>query len=327
MLWTLHQLRAGRPLKAADLAEHFEVGIRTAYRDIDFLRDELHMPLEYVRAQGSWLLTEPTAPLPAVLLSEGELVGLYFAEKVLAQYRGTPYEHDLASAFRKLQALLPEEMVVKPERILGFLELDPGPLPRADPSLFRDVLTALTRRRRLTLRYASASSGKTLDRTVDPYRVLNVAGTWYLVGWDQRRRGVRNFALHRIRTVTLTEEPFEVAADFDFKGYRTESFQIEKGGGPLNVAIRFSPRQARWIRERPWHRSARIQHRLDGGCILRLRVPLTGELTRWVLQYGPDAEVLAPKALRHEVARRAAETLATYRPSARAGKEGGRAAR
>jgi predicted DNA-binding transcriptional regulator YafY len=326
MLWTLGQLRAGRALKATDLAARFEVGVRTAYRDFDFLRDEMRAPLEYDRARGSWSLTEPTAPLPPILLSEGELVALYFAEKVLAQYRGTPYEEDLTSAFRKLQALLPEEVVVRPERILSFLEIDPGPLPRADPAVFRDVLAGLTRHKRLEVRYASASSGRTLDRTVDPYRILSVGGTWYLVAWDARRRAVRDFALHRIRKVTLTDEPFQVTEGFKLDRYRADAFRIEKGGRPLNVAVRFSPRQARWIRERTWHRSARIQDRLDGGCILRLRVPLTSELTRWVLQYGPDAEVLAPKALRKDVARRAAETLAAYRGSARPGKRGANAA-
>ena len=313
MLWTLGQLRAGRPLKATDVAARFEVGVRTAYRDLDFLRDELRAPIEYDRARGSWWLTEPTASLPPIVLTEGELVALYFAEKVLRQYRGTPYEKDVASAFRKLQALLPQEVVVKPDRVLSFMELDPGPLPEADPAVFRDVLAGLTRRRRLVIHYASASSGHTLDRAVDPCRVLNFRGNWYLVAWDERRRAVRDFALHRIRKVTITGEPSAPAAGFDLKKYMADAFHLEKGGRPANVAIRFAPRQARWIRERRWHRSARVQERLDGGCVLRMRVAVTSELVRWVLQYGPEAEVLAPKPLKREVASRLSQALARYK--------------
>lgn len=78
--------------------------VRTAYRDLDFLRDEWRVPGEFDRPQGN-RLTEPTTALPPVTLSQGELVALYFAEKVLAQYRGTPFEADLTSAFRKLQEL------------------------------------------------------------------------------------------------------------------------------------------------------------------------------------------------------------------------------
>jgi predicted DNA-binding transcriptional regulator YafY len=314
MLWTLGQLRAGRPLKATDVAARFEVGVRTAYRDLDFLRDEMRAPLAYDRGRGSWWLTEPTAPLPPIVLSEGELVALYFAEKVLRQYRGTPYEKDVASAFRKLQALLPEEVVVKPDRILSFMELDPGPLPEANPEVFRDVLAGLTRRRRLVIRYASASSGHTLDRAVDPYRVLNFRGNWYLVARDERRRAVRDFALHRIRKVTITGEPSAPAADFDLRKYMADAFHLEKGGRPANVAVRFTPRQARWIRERRWHRSAKVQERLDGGCVLRMRVAVTSELVRWVLQYGPEAEVLAPKGFRDTVARELKLAAGAYTP-------------
>ena len=320
IFWTINELQSGRPLKATDLARRFEVDIRTAYRDIDFIRDEMRLPLEYLRARGSWSFTGPTMALPSVLLTEGELMGLYFAERVLAQYRGTPYEQDLASAFRKVQALLPQEVVVKPQRILGFLELDPGPLPRLDAAVFRDVLHGLVNRRRLDLRYTSASSGRTLDRRVDPYRIVNVAGTWYLVAWDHLRRAVRNFALHRIQKASSTEEPFTVIEGFNFRKHRLEAFAIEKGARPVHVAIRFSPRQARWIRERTWHPSARIQNRLDGGCVLRMQVPLTDELTRWVLQYGPDAEALGPKSLREEVGRRAEQALTNYRPSVKSGK-------
>jgi predicted DNA-binding transcriptional regulator YafY len=312
ILWTLGQLRAGRRLRATDVAAHFEVDVRTAYRDLAFLRDEMRVPAEYDRARATWSLTEPTAPLPPILLSEGELVALYFAEKVLTQYRGTPYEKDLASAFAKLQTLLPEEVVVRPERILSFVSLDPGALADVDPGIFRDVVAGLTRGRRLVIRYASASSGRTLDRSVDPYRVLNVRGTWYLVAWDQRRRAVRDFALHRIRAVEITGEPFQVAAGFDFGRYMADAFRIEKGGRAANVAIRFSPRQAPWIRERPWHRSARVQQRLDGGCVLRMKVAVTSELLRWVLQYGPDAEVLKPRSLRDAVAEKLRAAAKVY---------------
>ncbi len=97
--WALSRLRSGQPLKATDLAREFEVDVRTAYRDIDFLHDEWRIPLEFDRAKGTYLLTEPLAELPAITISEGEVVALYFAERVLAQYRGTrPAPHRVKRA-------------------------------------------------------------------------------------------------------------------------------------------------------------------------------------------------------------------------------------
>ena len=50
-----------------------------------------------------------------------------------------------------------------------------------------------------------------------------------------------------------------------------DAFGVEKGDPPVEVAIRFAPRQARWIRERKWHRSARVQEEINGGLVLRLQ--------------------------------------------------------
>ena len=91
-----------------------------------------------------------------------------------------------------------------------------------------------------------------------------------------------------------------------------EAFGIEKGGRAVEVAVRFAPRQARWIRERKWHRSARIQEGLDGSLTLRLRVADTSELRRWILQFGAEAEVLGPASLRRAIADELRAAAAAY---------------
>ncbi len=78
--------------------------MRTSYRDLDLLRDDRRVPLEYDRHQGTHRLTGPVGSLPLVSLSQGELLAIYFADKVLRQYRGTPFEPDLASAFATVGA-------------------------------------------------------------------------------------------------------------------------------------------------------------------------------------------------------------------------------
>jgi len=320
LLWAVGRLRSDRPLKATDLAAEFEVNVRTAYRDLDFLRDDWRVPLEYDRAQGTYRLTEPTVALPLVTLSEGELVALYFAEKVLAQYRGTPFERDLASAFRKIEDLLPREVRVSPARLDDFLSFDPGPLHTPDAGVFRDVLTALRLRRRLLVRYRSLSSNRTAQRTLHPYHLFNHRGDWYVAGWDEARKQIRIFALHRIRRATLATTSYEIPPGFRFDQYMADAFAIQKGERPVAVSIRFAPRQARWIRERRWHKTARVQERFDGGLVLNLRVAETSEIRRWVLQFGSEAEVLAPRSLRDAVARELEAALGAYGPRRPRGK-------
>jgi predicted DNA-binding transcriptional regulator YafY len=312
-MWALNRLRTGRAIRATDLAQEFEVSVRTAYRDFDFLRDEWRVPLEYDRPQETYRLTEPIGSLPLVSLSQGELVAIYFAEKVLRQYRGTPFEPDLASAFAKMQELLPEEVNVSPDSLDAYLSLDLGPLYTPDAAVFRDVLSAQRQRRKALIRYRSLSSGKTTNRRIHPYHVFNLRGNWYAAAWDEARQAVRDFAIHRIRRIAITTESYEIPRGFEFRKYMADAFGIEKGGRAVEVAVRFAPRQARWIRDRKWHRSARIQEELDGALTLRLRVADTSELRRWVLQFGAEAEVLTPPSLRAAIAESLRTAAATYR--------------
>jgi predicted DNA-binding transcriptional regulator YafY len=286
------------------VAARFEISPRTAYRDFDFLRDDWNVPIAFDHAKRTYRLTEPTTFVAPITISRGELVALFFAEQALRQFRGTPFERDVEHAVRKLQEMLPEDVAVDPGVLEASLSLDLGPVYAADAAIFADVLKAFRARRAVIIRYRSLSSGRTTDRRVRPYHVFNHRGDWYLAAWDERRAAVRDFALHRIRRVTATTERYEIPADFDARAYLGEAFAIEKaarGARPVDVAIRFAPRQARWVRERRWHPSARVQDALDGGCVLRMRVAGLGEVKRWVLQFGAEAEVLSPAALRREV--------------------------
>lgn len=312
MLWTVGELRAGRRLQAGDIARRFEMDIRTAYRDVESLKDSFRAPIEYDRTANTYVLTEPTYSLPLVTLSQGELFALYFAEKVLRQYRGTPYERDLESAFRKVADFLPDRVTVDPRSLEHALSVDLGPVSAPDAATFRTVVDALLHRRRLAMTYTSLSRDRTAERKVDPYHVYNRRGDWYLAAFDPSHREVRDFALPRIRAARLLEHRYEIPEDFDLGAYLSQAFGVEKGRRPVNVAIRFSAHQARWIRERAWHPTARIQERLDGGCVLRMKVSGLAEVKRWVLQYGAEAEVLAPKELRDEVRREVGALTKAY---------------
>ncbi len=108
----------------------------------------------------------------------------------------------------------------------------PGPLHTPDAEIFKDVLAAQRLRRKLLVRYRSLSSNRTWQRRISPYHLFNHHGDWYVAAWDERRKDVRIFALHRIRRATRTTEPFEVPKRFNFKKYMADAFAIQKGEEP-----------------------------------------------------------------------------------------------
>jgi len=69
---------------------------------------------------------------------------------------------------------------------------------------------------------------------------------------------------------------------------------------------------ARWVRERKWHESQRLDEQPDGSLILRFTVSGLGEVKRWVFSFGSHAEVLAPEELREEIQRETKKMAEKY---------------
>jgi len=106
----IHELlKDGKFPNCQDLCIDFEVSYKTVQRDIDFMRDQLQLPIEYDSAHHGFIYTKEVKHLPAVALQEGEVVALLVAQRAAEQYRGTPFEKALRSAFNRLIEGLPSK--------------------------------------------------------------------------------------------------------------------------------------------------------------------------------------------------------------------------
>src|SRR5690349_20856874 len=89
-MFRLHQLlQRERSPNCRSLASELEVSSKTVQRDIDFMRDQLSLPIEYDAVRFGFHYTRPVTEFPGVEMSEGEVVALLIAQKALEQHRGT----------------------------------------------------------------------------------------------------------------------------------------------------------------------------------------------------------------------------------------------
>jgi len=151
---------------------------------------------------------------------------------------------------------------------------------------------AAVERRVLTVLYAGEHALASAARSVEPHQVLNADGRWYVVAWCRRSEGWRHFRADRVIDVALEEETFALRADFHV--LETPAETLRRDAPPVPVRVRFSPAIARWLAERyPQGRP------LEGGG-LEVEFPVLEPhwLVRHILQYGADAEVIEPPAVR-----------------------------
>lgn len=298
-------IRAGRYPSPRSLAEYFEVTERTVHRDLTYLRDVLHAPLEFDRLRGGYHYTDPSFRFTAVhTFSEGELLALLMAVRLLREFRGTSLEPMVQTALDKLSRFLPDSVEISLQELFTGISFAIEPLrgdERKVGDVFAHLASAVRAHRQVRMKYYAASRRESRVRVVDPYNIRFVDGTWYLIGYCHLRRDFRIFALDRIQSLEITDQTFERDPSFAVDKYLADTWRIERGSGLYRVVLRFSQDVVPYVQGKRWHPSQQAELQPDGSLILSFQISSLTEIQRWVLSFGGRCQVLQPAELRERV--------------------------
>ena len=310
----LHDLLMNeRPVNCQQLGREFEVSYKTIQRDLDFMRDRLNLPIAYDATKYSFRYTEPVEAFPLLQVSEGEILALFVAQKVLAQYRGTPFEKTLASAFQKLTGALKEEVSFNLGEWGADYSFRVTGASAADVETFRLLAKAILQRQEISFSYRSLRSPQPETRIVHPYHLANVDNAWYLLAHDPLRGQLRTFALARIRNPGPTGKTFDRPRHFSAEKELKTGFGVFGGKGKHHIRIRFDAFAARLVRERDWHPTQKIRELQGGEIELEMTLGALEEIERWILSWGEHAKVQEPKVLATSVKMRIQKNIKHYR--------------
>ncbi len=228
-------------------------------------------------------------------LVASELCALSLGLSVLRHLR-TPDEHGVLERARaRLDAViarLPDDPL--PERHAATLG-DGG-----DLAVLATVRDGLRRRRVVRIAYRKSGAATPDTRDLHPYALVAAEGMLYLLAHCPRSDGLRVFRLDRIESATLGDERFELPPGFSVDAVLEEGRAFVAGRHDT-LHVRYSPRIARWIAEREG-----VPLAADGSLTLTHPLADTEWALRHVLQYGPDATILSPAALRDALRARVA---------------------
>ncbi|NLB60099.1 MAG: WYL domain-containing protein, partial [Lentisphaerae bacterium] len=286
-------------------AMDYEVSPKTIQRDIDFLRDMLNAPLAYCRQRKGFYYRDPTFMLPAMILSEGELLALLMASRALEQYRGTPLARDIQRIFSKLSELLPEKISLPPEYLFTHFTFTGPPSRPLDEKVWQAVIQGLLKQQTLKLRYQSLASPALKEHTFHPYHIANLRGEWYVYGLDQVKSRLMPLALARIKSARLTAQSFSIPTKFDpqqLLGSAFGRFVLLPGDKASTVRLRFAKSVAAWLTDREWHPQQKLTRLANGDIALSFPAAGLQEVQHWVLSWGRYVKVIAPAELKRSVA-------------------------
>ena len=226
-------LSAGRYPNCSLLAQEFEVSTKTVQRDVDFMRDQLVLPIEYDRSRHGFAYTRAVGQFPLITVSEGELVALLVAQKAVEQYRGTSFEKPLQTAFQKLVSSLGDEASVSLHELSEAVSFHSPGVPGAQVKVFELLTEAVMSGELVEFDYFSLRARKPERRRAAPYHLACINNQWYLIAGDQARGELRTFALTRIDAARKLKIPFERPADFSVSKVLSGSFAAFEAARPI----------------------------------------------------------------------------------------------
>jgi len=300
----LTTLQAGKSYAVRDLSKMFGTSRRTIFRDLKELQ-AIGVPFHY-DAKTSGYTIEPEFFLPPVDLSLQEALGLLLLAHKTRDQIQTPFKNSVLWAALKIENNLPAKIRQYCNTALQNISTRPcaqAPVTHSAglDKTFAQLQQAIVKKRKVNIRYHSLFEGTIIDVELSPYHLLYNKRAWYVLGRSSLHKSVRTFKLNRIRELTTTQRCFVDGEKFDVYDYLGRAWSMIPEGRIYNIKLLFLPKVANNVAEVQWHSTQKVVRNSDGSATVEFRVDGLGEITWWILGYGDQVQVLAPKTLRKKV--------------------------
>lgn len=311
-------LQARPVVPIEDFLAELDVSLATFKRDLEYMRDRLNAPIVWDRDQGGYRFEWPDesarAPryeLPGLWFNAAEAQSLLTLEQLVETLEPSLLGPHLQPLKTRLAALLSTgdrqaDEVRKRIRIITM------GARKHEPKYFSVAAAAVLNRQRLRITYFNRSDDETTEREVSPQRLVYYRMNWYLDAWCHLRNGLRIFALDAVRAAEIVEAKAKEVPAAELSAELQSGYGIFSGKETAWATLRFSAERARYVSLEMWHSKQRARWEKDGRYVLEVPYSSSKELAMDILRYGAEVEVLAPAALRREVAGRLREALAQY---------------
>jgi predicted DNA-binding transcriptional regulator YafY len=268
-----------KSVTAKEFAEHFEVSVRTIYRDIDIL-SSAGIPIYTSQGKGGGISLLDDYILNKSVLSENEQNEILFALQSLtaAQKPGAdPVLAKLSRLFNKNQA--------------NWIEVDLAPWgsSKTQTSEFTVLKEAILNQQRIQFEYIN-SSGEKSRRYVEPVKLIFKVNAWYLQGFCLSRNTFRTFKISRMSKIETMQE------HFDKRPEPPEEAQENSTQKWIPIVLKGSAQGAYRILDE-FDENA-ITQESDGSYTVTAMLPESKWLIGYLLSFGTDIEVLEPAPIR-----------------------------
>ena len=281
-------------MTAPELADYFEVSIRTIYRDIDIL-SAAGIPIYATQGKGGGIAIQDSYVLKKSLLSEQE------QKQILMALQGIRVLED-----EQINMLLSKLSGVFKRQQGNWLEIDFSTWTKSGAGKHNVQLlqSAIWKSRIVSFSYYSGK-GEQTKRIIEPHKLVFKTSDWYLYGYCTLRKDFRFFKLTRIRDLKLQDaEYMRETPEHIFE--RSDEFEMKT----VQVTLLFDAGMSHEVYEKF---DEEVSEQEDGSLLVTTILPDNELLYSYVLSCRERVEVLSPPYVRDNVRKRVGKMLEIYK--------------
>ena len=204
----LIQLQSQRVVKAQDIADRFEISLRTVYRDVKAL-EEAGIPLIGEAGVGYSLVDGYR--LPPVMFTREEATAFLTAEKLVERLADSAISTDYKSAMYKIKSVLKtgeKDYLQNIDSHIEVLKNRRQLQSKSDLNLLPVILRSISEKKALSINYFTHYRQENSQRCVEPLGVIYMENYWHLIAFCRMRNAVRDFRMDRISDLSITNDSF-----------------------------------------------------------------------------------------------------------------------
>jgi predicted DNA-binding transcriptional regulator YafY len=287
----LIQLQSKKVVKASDLAERFDVSLRTIYRDIQAL-EKAGVPV--IGEPGLGYSIMEGYRLPPVMFSREEAMSFVTAEKLMLQLSDKGIGRHYESAMTKIKSVLRSTQKEMLEGVSSNIAVHArkDQAPSTVPNALELVLECIVSQKQLRMQYRAFSDSET-ERVIEPVGIFYEYSSWYILGYCLLREDYRQFRTDRILSMQITEQPFS-REHGKLEEHRREYADCEKE----KVVIVVDRNTAKYIAQAKLHYGFVSQREVADGIEMTFMIgDVENHFARWMMMFADKATVIAPEIL------------------------------
>jgi predicted DNA-binding transcriptional regulator YafY len=291
-------------VQAKDLAAHFEVSVRTIYRDVDAI-NRAGIPIVTYQGNKGGLGIIDSYKLDRQVLSLKDMVSML---SVLKGINTSFKDRQLNEAIEKIHALVPpgKRDYVKNYVDQVVIDVMPWGIKSGQKEKLLSLQQAIANNRLIEFSYRDGNGTKT-RRTVEPMTMIFKATAWYLFAYCKLRSDFRLFRLTRIKRFKMLQRTY-IRRVADYKQYDDNlSGQLKM----IKLVIKFSRTINHHVED--YFDDSFLTYLKNGDVIATIELPENDWVLSYLLSLGEHAEVIKPKRMRLLLKEKAKKIIALYK--------------